>query len=308
MQDIFNILKATVNEQKLLYNIKNFEKYLQKNLIDKHKFTSKDKQIGADAEILCAKQLQNYLQDELKINVDYEKEIKQINPGAKELEDFRYINIFFDSKVKKVKKLQDGKIIENDNDDIFNVFTVNEIIDIMDKYKFGMGAKTKKGYVENLRFFIELFREQGDDDSLMIIEEIEQIAITKKGEKGSGDAQLISYKKLTEQVILKNRPLFYIIINYNENKTIIDVFIVDYRQIDFRKLNIYLSNQFYFSNKYFKDFSTNQIFGPEQLLDKIKDRIIITRNKLIKKYKKEIEETKPLYEQYKKDIIQYLQR
>jgi len=297
-------LTLDTNEKYLQDNINQFETYLKQQLENNFTFNKelKGKAIGADAERLIREKLVDFMNEKLQLQINYNDPIvNQRKKGDKELEDFRYKNIFFDSKVKGVDKFDINKLSE-EKDIFIQAYKIKDKIkEKLDEYDISYKKSDK------LDILAKKFR-KGLKTKELEIEEDKAIEIIK--EQTGGDAQLISYKKLLKEVLDKKQPLYYVIIYYQKkSKKILHIYILDLYKIDFSKLKIYLGNQFYFSGKLFYKFKRdNKTYDIEETKKSVRDRIIATRKELIDNYIKEIEDlTGLLYVYTEQQVEEYVE-
>jgi len=299
-----NLLKLNKTERS------DFHSYLINELVRNKNYELKgeSKDVGKKAEKILKELTKQFVKDNIDENAknkDFEPRPKQI--GDKGLEDFRYKNIFFDSKVKKVENFDFTKMYQEDDTNILSILTIEELKNIINNKKYEI--KKNYGNITHTKF---TFTRKSKSELILIIEnyikqdyyeEIQELATNKLQNKTTGDAQLISYVKLKKE-LEKNFKMFYIILLYEQKeqqikdektnkikKTKINkikfVYVVDIYKIDFSKLSIYLSNQFYFSNKEFYDKSLEpegKQYKLNKMIEHIDESIIRERKKQIKKY------------------------
>ena len=269
-------------ELKLKSKIENFEKYLDDKLSNTEYDTGRG--FADEAEKICREKLVDFINEEKIDNIKYEDVLPRNPEDTKALEDLRYKSIFFDVKTKKVgKKFDINKLLEEKEKNILEYYSKDQLIEICKNNNVKYNKSDTKPKLAS-----KISNELNNTDILL---ELQQSANAIKESKGGGDAQLISYIKLINEVLNKRQELFYIVIIYEENNKknkIKNIYICDIYKINFAKLNIYLGNQYYFSNKLLYKYRSEESKDVNETIKKIKHKVKKTRMNLIDKYVEEV--------------------
>ena len=221
----FEEMKLDTQENKLLNQLGQFEKHLNDN---KNNFIGDaNEQFSNKVEKICAKLLKQFL---IKEKIDKNPKVDEAK-GKKSVYDFKYKQVYFDSKTSLEKKqyISTKQIYDR-------YFKKGE--QLLEKYKL---EKIPKNRLQLIDIVL---------NTLKIPEK--EILKPKKSDKkkGSFDAQLISWKVLEKNIYPKKQPLYYIIVNIiKEGKKYqaTEIKIVNVFSIDFSRYKMYLGNQFYYN-------------------------------------------------------------